>query len=345
MNQDLLMLLMLLGAVAAWAWAWLAIADRWMAAGGRRWLAHGMGALLGLMAGAGALVLGGACLMPGPAHPGLAAAGALLLGACGGALLLHDRKAAANGRPAPALRPALPRPEAAIRAWRRRKKARQKRMERKRKPEKPRHSPCALPAPAWPAPCKTVASQGLLPWKPLAAPLRAICQSGGAAIHTWRRQRPARQAALGMPFSRFLELRLDEHRQAWLLALPWLCGGGLWLLMDGPANDWPIALALLLICLLACGVIAFPALMLCALLRLPYLLLMALATPPALLSVFMASRLRILLRLPYVEEPWTPAVCSGGREEPSSRCAWSGWCGWLLLAGLAWWVGHREKDG
>ena len=117
---------------------------RWRAA----LAAHGMGALLGLMAGAGALVLGGACLMPGPAHPGLAAAGALLLGACGGALLLHDRKAAANGRPAPALRPALPRPEAAIRAWRRREKARQKRMERKRKPEKPRHSPCALPAPA-----------------------------------------------------------------------------------------------------------------------------------------------------------------------------------------------------
>lgn len=51
--------------LTAWIGVWVVAVVRWVARGRNRWLAHLLGALLGIVAAFGAFCLSGALLMPG----------------------------------------------------------------------------------------------------------------------------------------------------------------------------------------------------------------------------------------------------------------------------------------
>jgi hypothetical protein len=204
MSKDVSVFLVLLCTLAAWIWAWKIVAGLWVARGINRFIAHLLGAFLGMGAAGGAFCLGGAFLMPGAddgrsVAPGVA--GALILLMYIGLHLLW-KKEAQGSEIAPA--------EAAL-------------LSATAEP-----AVDVAPAPAC-APRKSF-SESVKAWwrKEKPRPDEFLRQK--------ERKRAAREKALGMSFSDFFTARVGDHLISWIGVL-FLAGmGGLFVSLSSVGN-------------------------------------------------------------------------------------------------------------
>jgi hypothetical protein len=305
MSKDVSVFLVLLCTLAAWIWAWKIVAGLWVARRINRFIAHLLGAFLGMGAAAGAFCLSGAFLMPGAddgrsVAPGVA--GALILLMYIGLHLLGKKEAQGSAiAPAEAaLLPAIAEPVVD-----------------------------AAPVPAC-APRKSF-SESIKAWR------REEKPRPDEFLRHKERKRAAREKALGMSFSDFFTARVGDHLISWIGVL-FLAGmGGLFVSLSSVGN-WvmPLVASFFIVSLLVavCFFIVPPMLL--------FMLLFLALLPFACVSAFVEAWWRIRHNEPFVVPPvpvnyansipLAPSPPPPPTPHPSSG-------GWLVPLVIGLWIG------